>query len=302
MKNLLEIAKSGSITPTDMYASGELRPEVSRKFFNTVISQNAFLSKVTTHQTSKIKSEVDIWGLGDGNLVRVAGGTRPTDDQRQKLIPTVVSFENLSVQLHTKILRATLEDNKDNPSFEKETFDTFNRGFGNDLLNLGLNGEADTGDNFKNLNKGWLKIAKDSDEVGKVEFEESTKMIDRLTNLVKQAKNLQDSSVILISKHDFTALQIELGNKSGGLPILMNGGARNILGVPLEVVSYMPNDTYFLTPLKNLFMSMTQTVIRDRWWDNDEAALKYRFEINNDYEIVVKKYTTLATLKASLGG
>lgn len=302
MKNLLEIAKSGSITPTDMYASGELRPEASRKFFNTVISQNAFLSKVTTHQTSKIKSEVDIWGLGDGNLVRVAGGTRPNDSQRQKLIPTVVSFENLSVQLHTKILRATLEDNKDNPSFEKETFDTFNRGFGNDLLNLGLNGEADTGDNFKNLNKGWLKIAKDSDEVGKVEFEESTKMIDRLTNLVKQAKNLQDSSVILISKHDFTALQIELGNKSGGLPILMNGGARNILGVPLEVVSYMPNDTYFLTPLKNLFMSMTQTVIRDRWWDNDEAALKYRFEINNDYEIVVKKYTTLATLKASLGG
>ncbi|WP_096024649.1 P2 family phage major capsid protein [Campylobacter lanienae] len=294
MRNLLEIAKSGTIAPTDMYASGELRPEASRKFFNTVISQNAFLSKITTHKTSKIKSEVDIWGLGDGNLVRVAGGTRPSELQRQKLIPTVVSFENLSVQLHTKILRATLEDNKDNPSFEKDTFDTFNRGFGNDLLNLGLNGEADTGDSFVNLNKGWLKIAKDSDEVAKVEFQENTKIIDRLTNLVKGSKNLQDDSVILISKHDFTALQIELGHKNGGLSILMNGGATNILGVPLEVVPYMPNDTYFLTPLKNLFMSVTQTVIRDRWWDNDEAALKYRFEINNDYEIVVKKYTTLA--------
>ncbi|WP_111949595.1 hypothetical protein [Campylobacter hyointestinalis] len=64
-------------------------------------------------------------GLGYRNLVRVAGGTRPTDAQRQKLTQTAVSFENLSVWLH---------------------------------INLGLNGEADTGDSFKNLNKGWLKI------------------------------------------------------------------------------------------------------------------------------------------------
>ncbi|WP_258523501.1 hypothetical protein [Campylobacter hyointestinalis] len=43
-------------------------------------------------------------GLGYGNLVRVACGTRPTDAQRQKLTQTVVSFENLSVWLHINLV------------------------------------------------------------------------------------------------------------------------------------------------------------------------------------------------------
>lgn len=292
--NLLEIAKSGAITPESMYAGGQLRADAARKFINSVVAQNEFLKKITTHQSAKLKSQIDIWGLGEGKLVRVAGGTVPNDSQRARITPTVVSFDNLSVQLHTKILRSTLEDNKDNPNFEKETFETFSRGFGNDLLNLGINGVGDSGTNFANLNKGWLQIAKDSNEVSKSEFEDATPICDRLTSLIKGAKNIANDAVVLISKHDYTALQVELSAKNGGLSILLDGNARNILGVPLEVVPYMPNDIYMLTPLKNLFMSMTHTVVRDRWFDNDEAALKYRFEVFNDYEIVLKNQVSLA--------
>jgi hypothetical protein len=49
------------------------------------------------------------------------------------------------------------------------------------------------------------------------------------------------------------------------------------------------------TPLKNLVLGTVIDIRRNRWYDNEERALKYVFEVYCDYEIVVKKWVSLLT-------
>jgi hypothetical protein len=49
------------------------------------------------------------------------------------------------------------------------------------------------------------------------------------------------------------------------------------------------------TPLKNLVLGIGLSISRERYYDSEERALKYIFDVHNDYEIVVKKWVTLLT-------
>ena len=57
----------------------------------------------------------------------------------------------------------------------------------------------------------------------------------------------------------------------------------------------MPQGTYLGTPLQNMVMGISKNIQRDRWWDPDRSAMRYRFIVNPDYEFDVHKYVTLVT-------
>ena len=195
------------------------------------------------------------------------------------------------------ITQDTLEDNADNPKFETETFAEFDKAFSNDLQNLGMIGEKDdyAGDAFKNLNKGWFTLAKENSDVVKLEHKKVSKMIDKLSAVVKASnEDVLTQSVILISQSDYLAYQQEIGGRSGGLSILLNSGANHILGVPLEVASFVPKGKFLMTPLKNLIMSVGLDIRRTRWYDVEESCLKYKFEVYNDYQLAVGKWAVLS--------
>ncbi|MBR8466341.1 P2 family phage major capsid protein [Campylobacter sp. faydin G-140] len=296
--SLQQIAKTtGPIKATDMYESGALRPEVSRKIINTIVDKSEFLSKITIDKTKKLQKSFDVWGLANGILVRVTPGKAPTEAQRQKLSVKSVLLDNKPVQLYAKITQDTLEDNADNPNFESETFDSFAKTFSNDLQNLGMNGENDDYSNqeFKNLNKGWFTLAKEKYGVKKLEHKKESKISARLIAMVKSSsEDAQKDSVIILSQTDYLAYQEELGNKNGGLSILLNTGANQILGIPLVVAEFVPKSKYLMTPLKNLIMSIGLDIRRVRWYDHEKSSLMYKFEVYNDYEIGVDSWVTLS--------
>ena len=84
--------------------------------------------------------------------------------------------------------------------------------------------------------------------------------------------------------------------KKGEISGISMAGVAN--KIPAQETSKSENSlTNLIKSIENIFkqiMSMTHTVVRDRWFDNDEAALKYRFEVFNDYEIVLKNQVSLA--------
>lgn len=298
MKGLLDIAKAtGTISATDMQAGGTLKPEVARKVINTIVEKNEFLQKITIDKTKKLQKDLSVWSLASGILVRVDQGKSPTETQRQKIGVASVKLDNKPVQLFARITQDTLEDNADNPNFEKETFDSFAKAFSNDLQNLGMIGEKDdySSKSFKNLNKGWFTLAKEKSATVKLQHKAASKISDVLAAMVKAANaDVLKESVIVISQADYLTYQQEIGGKNGGLSILLNAGAKHVLGVPLEVASYVPKGNFLLTPLKNLIMSMGLEVRRVRWYDNDESSLKYKFELYNDYEIGVEEWVVLS--------
>lgn len=146
------------LTSDKLYENGNLAPEQSRKIINTIIEKNEFLSKITVDKTKKLQKSFDVWGLASGILVRVAPGKAPTEQQREKIGVKSVTLDNKVVQLFAKVAQDALEDNPDNPNFENEMYESFAKAFSNDLQNLGIVGEKDdySGDEFKNLNKGWF--------------------------------------------------------------------------------------------------------------------------------------------------
>ena len=299
-KGLSQILKAkGTITANDLYENGALTPEVSRKVINAIVEKNEFLSLITTDKTSKLQKSFDVWSIASGVLVRVNAGEAPTQAQREKLGVKNVLIENKPVQLYAKITQDTLEDNADNPDFEDEMFTSFAKAFSNDIQNLGLNGEKDdyADKEFKNLNKGWITLAKENDEVAKVEYEANSKVSERLIALVEASGDMPKDAVIILSQSDFIAYQKEIGNKNGGFNVLLNAGANHVLGVPLKVVDYMPAGFYLMTPPKNLILSLGLDMRRTRWYDHDESSLKYKFEVFNDYQIGVAKWCALAQPK-----
>ncbi|CUU83347.1 Phage capsid family [Campylobacter hyointestinalis subsp. hyointestinalis] len=302
-KNLSQILKStGNINATDMYANGSLRPEVANRVIKTIIDKSDFLSKVTIDRTKKLNKSFDTWNLASGILVRVSSGEKPNDSQRQKIGVSSVLIENKPVQLFAKITQDTLEDNADNPNFENETFNSFATSFSNDLQNLGMIGVKDDYEEskFENLNKGWFSIAKESSGTKKLEHKTNSVIINRLIAMVENAnEDTLNESVIIMSKKDLIEYNKQIGNKNGGLGILLNKGADNILGVPLLGVSFVKSGEYMLTPLKNLIFSIGLDIRRQRWYDNEESSLKYKFEVFCDYQIGVPSWVVLSTTSDS---
>ena len=295
---LNEILKSGTMRPSDFYANNILTPEQSNKIIDAITAKDGFLGSVTTDRTKKLQKTFDIWNLASGVLVRVPSGERPSDEERRKIGVKSVNLDNKPVQLFARITQDTLEDNANNPKFESQTFTDFSTTFSNDLQNLGLNGVKDdyADKKFENLNKGWLAIANESDQSIKFKYDKTSKMINRLSGVVKAAESfLSSNCVLLISKKDLLDFQEEIGKQSGGLAYLLGGGAAQILGTKIITADFMPVGTYLLSDLKNLIFSIGLDVRRTRWYDNDERALKYTFEMFCDYEIALKNRVVIAS-------
>ncbi len=297
MKNILTLAtilKAGSIAAADVTLSGELTPEASHAFVDVIKDNSKFLKKITIKKMKKLTATIDAWDVARGILVRVPSGEKPTEEQRKKLGLVGCKLEGKDVQLFARILQDALNDNKDNPNFEKETFENFAKAFGNDLALLGFIGEKDdyADKEFKNLNKGWLTIAKESDDAKKLKHAKNSKMIDRLKAVANNIHpDVANDAVILISPNDYRKYNTEVSDLNAA-NVLINGDAKKFLGVPLEVEPLMKDGELMATPLSNLVLGVGIEIRRNRFYDNEERALKYIFDTFCDYEIVVKKWVT----------
>lgn len=298
-ENYLDLSQilKGSISATDTTLSGELHAQVAHAFVDAIKDNSKFLQKITTEKMKKITKELDAWDVARGVLVRVPSGDKPTDEQRKKLDVIGCTLESKPVQLFARVLQDALEENADNPKFEQETFSAFTKAFGNDLALLGFIGEKDdyADKKFENLNKGWFQVIKDSTDAKKITYAANAKQVTRLTALVD---NIHDDvfgeAVILINPKDYRAYQKEL-SENAAASILVKGDAKEILGVPLEVNPLVKEGEYLATPLKNLVLGLGINIRRNRWYDGEERALKYVFDLYCDYEVVIKKWTTLST-------
>ena len=297
--NLEDIAKSGSINPTDVVLGGELTPAQGRTFVNAIVASDAFLKKVTTDvagRLTKVRTGLDI---AKGMLTRHVSGTKAPESNLKKLGLVGCTLNMTSgVELNAKINDDTLEDNKHNASFEKEQFAAFNVAFSNDLLHLGIVGIDDNtaiDAPFIELAKGWIQIASESSDTKRVATS-SNSILYRLKYLVKQAHDdIKGTAAITMSASDYMDYQFEIAEKFKDLATLLSADKRSFMQMPIETRPDIPNATYLLTPLKNMVFGISSKVKRSRWYDNDESALKYKFVVYPDYEFDIYKYVTLMT-------
>ncbi len=299
LMRLNEILKSG-LTPENATLSGTLTPKQGKIFAKAIVASHALLGKVTVDITGKLTKERSGLDSLKGALTRHKSGTAAPDVNLKELGKIGCTLDmTKGVELNAKINDDTLEDNQDNSSFEQEQFESFSTIFSNDLLYLGIIGEADSDEHeaaFKDLAKGWFTVAKESTDVNKVTSSNSSKL-ERLVYLVKNANaNAIEMSSILMSRSDYTDYQLEISKEYKDLATLLNADKKTIMEVPIEVSADVKDDEYMLTPLKNMIFGISSRVKRNRWFDNEESALKYKFVVYPDYEFDIHKYVTLLTI------
>lgn len=297
---LNDIAKSGAINPTDVTMSGALTPKQGKIFVKAIIASHVLLGKVTTDITGKLTKERSGLDTAKGLLTRHKSGTAAPDANLKKLGKIGCKLDmTRGVELNAKINRDTLEDNRDNANFEKEQFAAFNTIFSNDLQYLGIIGNADNDEHdapFEELAKGWFQVAKDSEDVNNPTTSNAS-ILYRLKHIVKNAHDdVKATAAILMSASDYMDYQFEIAEKYKDLATLLSADKKTFMQMPIEVYSDIPNGEYLLTPLKNMVFGISSKVLRDRWYDNAESALKYKFVVHPDYEFDVKKYVTYMTV------
>ncbi len=296
--SLNDIVKSGSIIPTDVTLSGELTPKQSRTFVKAIIAKDGFLKKITTDVAGKLTKERSANDVAKGVLTRHIAGQEAPDANFKKLgkVGCTLNMTN-GVELNAKIIDDTLYDNADNPTFEQEQFDGFNMAFNNDLQLLGIVGQADNtaiDAPFNELAIGWVYVAKNSADATKV-TSSNTSQIERLKHVVANMhEDIKGRATIVMSAVDYDEYQLEIAEKHQNTAVLLNADARRFMGYPLEVLNDMPTGTYLATILKNFIFGIAARVKRNRWYNNEESALKYKFVVYPDYEFDIHKYVTLS--------
>lgn len=293
MSALGEILK-GSMNSANATLSGTLTPEQAHNFIDVIKQNNGFLQKIHTEKMGRLQKELDAWDVAKGILVRVPSGDKPNESQRAALSKVGTKLDAKSVRLFSRILQDALEDNKHNPKFEDETFNSFAKAFGNDLALLGFEGVSDSYDgNFNTLHKGWVQVVKDASEATKITYQTSEKVTNRLTALAQSINpDILSEAVILINPADAQEYNKEISALNSPTHLIA-GGAKSVLGIPFEVTPLMPKGTYLATPLKNLVLGIVIDIRRNRWYDAEERALKYVFDVFVDYEVVIKKWASL---------
>lgn len=293
MPGLSEILKA-SIGATDTTLSGTLTPEQAHNFIDVIKDNSKILQDINLVKMGRLTKELDAWDVAKGILVRVPSGKRPTEAQRQKLGVIGTKLEAKNVQLFARILQDALEENKHNSKFESETFNAFSKAFGNDLALLGFTGSSDTyDDSFETLHKGWVQIAKDSEEATKLTYAADDEIKDILLSLVKAIpEDIKGEAVIFINPADLLSYNVELSSLNSPAH-LIEAGASKIGGIKLYETSLIKKGTFLATPLKNLILGTVLDIRRNRWYDPEERALKYVFDVAVDYEIAVKKWVVL---------
>jgi len=302
MLTFAEILKANT-TSKDVTLSGSLRPQEARTFIKAIVDRQSILKDVTVDITSKLTKERSTYDIGKGVLNRHVSGTAVPDAAMKKLGKVGCTLDmSKGVSLNARILDDALKDNKDNPNFEKEQFDSFTIAFMNDLDYLGIAGIADNASAdapFLELAKGWIQVAKDAEDTNKP-TSSAAKVSERLAYLVK---NLHEDvkggkATIYLSAVDYDAYQLEVAESYPNSGALVNGGINSFMGYKLKPNENMPSGEFLATIPKNMVFGISNQIDRTRWYDNETSSLRYKFVVHPDYEFDIHKYVTYMTYVA----
>lgn len=293
----LNAISKADIKPTDVTLSGNLTPQQARTFIKAIVDRQSILKNVTVDIASKLTKERSAYDIGKGVLNRHVSGQAVPADAMKKLGTIGCTLDmTKAVSLNARILQETINDNKDNPDFEKEQFEGFSIAFTNDLDYLGIAGTADNPASdapFLELAKGWVKVAKESTTATKTTTNAST-ITARLKVVVQ---NLHEDvkggkAEIYLSATDYDAYQLEVAESHPNSGALTNGGINTFLGYKLNPNPNMEAGEYLATIPKNMVFGIATQIERNRWYDNEASALRYKFVVYCDYEFDIHKYVT----------
>lgn len=151
-----------AITLSGMSGNGVLNAEDAKQFVTYLFDEtSALLPGVTSMNMFSDKKFIDVFNIAARQTRRKLPGQDPLF--RGSLAFTRNELEALKCMFPLEIEEEVFEENIEKESFEQGTLmQNVAVAVANDIMDLGINGDTTSGDDFLSINDGWVKLSYDN--------------------------------------------------------------------------------------------------------------------------------------------
>lgn len=265
---------------------GRMNPTQAREFIRTIIANNQFLKAVRTVDMPGPEYVLDYMDIANRLIRKGIEGQAPTNiasvATKRRTLSTTEIILPVDITLHF------LEDNIEGKSGEDKVVDMVATQFGNDLLDLAINGDSGSADPFLAIDDGWVKKAKDYADAGGLHRFDTDASQDykgkvfpgMLTMLPAKWKTNLGALRFICSANVAEAYKDEVitffqagGNNAESL--MLGATYPPFKGVQLLALPYWPDDVVMLTTPKNLAVGIQRDFMVDKEWVPRKRQVEY---------------------------
>jgi hypothetical protein len=272
---------------------GKLNPEQADAFIDFVIEKQTALSRVTTRRMNSPQGHTDELTVSGRKLRKATEGTAPTvsnaigNKRRTLTTVEVIWAEDITLTF--------LEDNIERRGAEEHIARLLATQFGNDLNDLGWNGDEGSADLFLQVNDGWLDIAtadtdtNASDATGAGTVKEILKAARKTLPVEFKARTDLGYFVPVGTAEEY-ANEVADRQSAFGDDVLIGGfPVLRYFGTPVIAETHLQGSSAVLTPLSNLHFGIQRALMVDSEWQPRKRAVEYTLSARLDFEYATGK-------------
>lgn len=303
-------------------AGGQLSTEQSKQFFDLVVAQNSLLQKIQTVQMVAATYQLNTIDIAARVMRAATEATDPAFTQGVTITPrTLTAKESI---LPYDVSFSFLEENIEGANAEAKINEMFAKSFGNDLLDLAVNGDealaatitdtnpADGADDttglsqndhtFLRQNDGWLKLMRADSAVNDVTLTASitswkTEFKKMLAAMPNKWKSNPAELVLLVSPDTETGYRDELAGRATALgdEYSIKNRIAQYQGVDVVAVPFFPGTgtshyptgpIVVLTKYKNLAIGVGRELRVGRQISERKRVVEYTITTKADFNYV----------------
>jgi len=260
-KNLSSVFKG-----TTEASDGTMNTEQATAFIKKVVDQSEFLSMIGLENMRSDKKEINLIGMANRVIRKGVKGTAPDATAWNNGKRTLDAVETV---LAVNISFDDLEDMIEEGNTENTITDIMTTTFGNDMADLGINGDEDESDDFLEINDGIIELVTSDSDVNSIEpWAADSKRKAVLAAILKKMpnkwkRNVNDLRFFCSPSFD-EEYRDEIGERNTALGDTATTEATRVKhkGIIVEPVGFWPDNLVLLTNPKNLKLGIHKRNMR----------------------------------------
>jgi len=268
---------------------GKLPAESAKEFWKSVVDQQLTLKAITKRAMMAGTGTTDELTVTARSMVAATEGSAIADNDAIAIRRRTIT--NVEVAWGTDITKTFLEDNIERGNAEQSIVNQVGLQFGNDIADLGWNGDDDSSTTFLAINDGWITLATADTNVNDVtSYDSGAACSDVLHDWRKgmptKFRALPDLTYFV--PYEFAenyADQVSARLTSLGDAVLINGlPALRYFGHVIIPDPYLASTTGMYTPASNLYLAYNRAVTMETEWKARKRLIELTLTARNDYQ------------------
>jgi len=289
-----------SVSSTLFATAGRLPAEAVDGFWKSVIDQQVTLKAITNRAMMAGTGTTDELTVTARSMVAATEGSTVSDNAAVSARRRTIT--NVEVAWGCDITKTFLEDNIERENAEATIMGQIALQFGNDIADLGWNGDDDSSTTFLAINDGWLTLAGADTYVNDVTSYDSGAtasdvLLEWRKSMPTKFRNIPDLTYFV--PYNFAENYAdEVASRATGLgdQVLINGlPALRYFGHRIIADPYLASTTGMYTPASNLYLAYRRAITVDATWVPRTRLVEITLTARNDYEYASGQAIVLGT-------